>query len=91
MFIWDWIKHLGTLVGNGLKTAHQRGLDEKVVELALQWAKVAAEKFVENADRREFVVKMLTTKGIPESVARLAVEIAVQLIKSEQDDSTTAP
>ena len=54
-----------------------------VLQMAVAWARVAAEKFTDNAKRREFVVQMLMARGIPESVARLAVELAVQLTKRE--------
>ena len=90
MFLWNWLKHFGTLIKGGLEYAHQRGLDDKAVDLAIRWARIAAEKFVDHADRREFVVKMLTMRGMKESVARLAVEIAVQLIKSEEDDGSAS-
>lgn len=51
----------------------------------LFWTEVAQSRFVNNADRREFVVARLMEKGFPESKARLAVELAIFLIKRGQD------
>ena len=76
------LKKIGTLVWKALDAAGAKGLTDEVLQLAIKWAKVAAGKQLDNAQRREFVVGILTAKGIPESIARLAVELAVQAIKS---------
>lgn len=49
---------------------------------AVEYAKDAAVKFSTNEERRAYVIKMLTIRfNLPESVARLTVELAVQQIK----------
>lgn len=73
----------GKVVWSALEQAGIKGLTDEIVQEALAWAKVAAQQTLDNAGKREFVVKMLTSRGIPESIARLAVELAVQLLKKE--------
>lgn len=48
---------------------------------ALSLVQSAAEYFTENTERREWAVRELVTRGIPESVARFVVELAVRQIK----------
>lgn len=60
-----------------------RGFNEETVKLALAWVRVAAEKELDKAERREWVVKILVDKGVPESIARLSVELAYQAYKKE--------
>lgn len=55
------------------------------VKSALYWVEVAAERYVDNDAKREFVVDRLKEKGFSESKARLAVELAILLIKKGQD------
>lgn len=76
-------KGLGKLIMKGLRAAHEAGLTDEVVDLALKWVKVAAGKEIDNAAKREFVVAILKARGLSESVARLAVELAVRLLKAE--------
>lgn len=76
-------KSLGGIIVSALKSAAVNGLTDSIVEEAKKWAKVAAGKELDNAAKREFVVKILTSKGIPESISRLAVELAVQALKAE--------
>lgn len=83
MSFWNWFKNVGRLIAKALKHAELQGLTDEVLAIALEWAKVAATKELDNAQRREFVVQILVSKGIPESIARLAVELAVQAIKAE--------
>jgi hypothetical protein len=71
------------LVEKAFGLAKQSGLTERAVSDALTFVKVAGDKFTDNAERREWVVKMLVSKGLPESIARLAVELAVRLWKAE--------
>lgn len=81
--IGGFFKKLGTWIKKGLVAAVGAGLTDEIVKAALGWVKVAADRFVDNGEKREFVVRMLTTRGIPEGVARLAVELAVQIYKKE--------
>ena len=63
--------------------AKDNGLTDDLVQLALKWVREASKKSVENPEKREWVVEILKAKGIPESVARIAVELAYQLYKKE--------
>ena len=88
-FVSFW-KKLGGLLKAGLKFAVERGLTDEIVKIALALVKIAGNKFVDNTERREFVVAALVKKGIPESIARIAVEIAVQLWKKSSIGKQTA-
>lgn len=74
------IVHLAHLAFDFAKV---RGLTDEIVAMALVWLRVAERKFVDNAEKREWVVNILVGKGIPESIARLALELAVQVFKAE--------
>ena len=63
--------------------AKANGLTDDLVQLALKWVREASKKTVENVEKREWVVEILKAKGIPESIARIAVELAYQLYKKE--------
>ena len=77
--------NLGALIVRGLRSARVRGLTDAVVERALAYVRTAADRTVDNAERREWAVQMLIARlHIPESVARVAVEIAVQIYKEER-------
>ena len=43
----------------------------------------AATAFDDNAQRRAFVLDKLHRRGVPESIARFALETAVQLYKAQ--------
>lgn len=77
----SFFKKFGALLKRAFEAAEASGLNDKVVAIAEPLVREAAERFVENTQRREWVVAMLVAKGIPESIARLAVELAVQLVK----------
>ena len=79
----DIFTGIGSLVFQAFKAANVHGLTDDVVHLALQWAKVAAGKGLDNDTARAFVLRILVERGIPESVARLALELAVHLLKAE--------
>lgn len=64
------------------------GITDALMKLGIAYAKEAALKFTDNTQRREWVVQQLVTRGIPESVARLIVELAVQFIKKEAAGQT---
>ena len=78
-------KKLGSVAKSGLGYAAKAGLTDDIIKLAVVWAKVAAKKAIDNAAKREFVVDILVAKKVPESVARLAVELAVHIIKNKVD------
>ena len=77
---------LGRLIAKAFTAAHRRGLTDAVVAHALGLAKQALGRFLESAERREWAVAQLRAdlNGIPESTARLAVELAVQMIKDAE-------
>jgi hypothetical protein len=77
-----WMKPLGNFLKRAVGFVQTYVTDENI-QLALGWARVAASKYSDNATRREFVVSILVTRGVPENIARIAVEIAVGLLKKE--------
>jgi hypothetical protein len=81
--VWHVVQKVRTLINRATTVAGANGLTDDVTRLALQWVKVAAGKQLDNAQKREFVVQILMGKHVPESVARLAVELAVQVMKRE--------
>lgn len=83
MGIKAWFGGINTHIKQALGSAQARGLTDDVTALALQWVKVAAGKALSNTDKREFVIAVLKSKGVPESIARLAVELGVSLLKAE--------
>ena len=85
MGLLGWFKKVGSLVKKALNIVADI-VPEETLALALVWVRVAATKFVDNTERREWVVALLRGKGIPESIARLAVELAVRVFKKELDN-----
>lgn len=83
--IGDFFKKVGTLFVKAFKAAADNGLTDKIIQIALVYVEEAASKFTDSTEKREYVVALLVSKGIPESIARLAVELAVQLFKSETE------
>ena len=81
--IGKFFKKFGSLILQALESAGAAGLTDDVVQLALAWVRVAATKFTDNTEKREFVVAILVKKGIPEYIARLAVEMAYAFFKKE--------
>jgi hypothetical protein len=81
--IGHFFANIGKLVGKGVQAGVKAGLTDEVLNLAVFAAKEAAKEFTDNNEKREFVVKFLTSHKIPESIARLAVELAVRIIKQE--------
>ncbi len=79
---------LGKTLLAALGHATLNGLKDEVLDAAKEWVKVAANtEFLDNGARREFVVKVLREKFpfVPESIVRLAVELAVQAVKKEME------
>src|SRR5947207_15569726 len=74
---------LGGLVGKGFKYLVEAGLSDDVVKIALVWVRVAATKYADDPSKREFVVEILVARGFPEGVARVAVELAYRIFKTE--------
>jgi hypothetical protein len=90
MNIVDFFKGIGHLL------ARVFGLIKKLVPedqlaKAIELARQAAEQFVDTAQRREWVVAALMAAfHIPESIARLITELAVQHLKADVIDKVAA-
>lgn len=70
MNIWNFIRNL---------------LPANTLNVAINLVKHASIKFMDNAARREWVVKeLINTLHIKESIARIAVEIALQTLKGKE-------
>ena len=84
MGLFDWLPFVRK-VGDILKRALgivEKVVPEAVLEAAETLAKEAITKFVDNDKRRDWVTDQLVSRfGISLSIARLAVELAVQMIK----------
>lgn len=84
MGILDIFKKIGSFVKRAIGIV-QEVVPEDLLQTAVLWVKVAANKQLDNAGKREYVVERLHAifPGLPESVIRLAVELAVRLVKKE--------
>lgn len=71
------------LVQRAFDAAKANGLTDRVVADALTFARQAATQFTDNVERRDWAVAQLVAMRVPESIARIAVEAAVQLLKRE--------
>lgn len=74
---------LGRLIAKALRFAEDRGLTDDLVDLALKHVLKAQTDFQTTGERREWVLAQLEAKGVPESIARLALELAVALYKGK--------
>jgi len=76
----------GSLIGVLKKAwdlAEKAGLDDNIIQFALKYVRTAQTKYLDNNERREWVVRALVDHKVPEGVARLATELAVKLLKDE--------
>ena len=64
-----------------LRFAEKHGLTDDLVDLALSHVATAQVKFITNQERFDYVVGRIQGPFVPESVARLAVELAGQRYK----------
>ena len=74
----------GKMVGKAFNYFIEEGLSDENLKIALELVKEAADKFSENTEKREWVVRGLVGIGIPGPVARILVELAVKLWKKER-------
>lgn len=81
MNILDIFKKVGHVLGNILRFANTNGLTDEIIDEALGYVEHAKLAFATPDERRAYVVAVLRSKGLSESVARLAVELAVQEMK----------
>ncbi len=72
------------LLAKAFNAAKESGLTHDLVAFALPYIREANKKFVDNAERREWVVSVLVVKfKCPEGIARIAVELAFKLYREE--------
>ena len=83
MSFFSFLKPLGALVVKAFHAAKAAGLTDQLVQLALPYVREANRKFIDNDKRREWVVAVLVARKVPESIARLVVELAYRLYKAE--------
>jgi hypothetical protein len=79
----NFFKQLGKFVGKAFSIAKNSGLTDDIVQIALPYVREANRKFVDYAQRREWVVYALVTRKVPERIARIAVELAYQIYREE--------
>jgi pantoate kinase len=77
-----WFK--SSLLDLALRAAKLAGLSDARLERAIALVREAQHMPAENAQRREWAVAMLMQIGLKESLARLAVELAVAFVKWQQ-------
>jgi hypothetical protein len=85
MFLVDFFKGIGHLLANAFAIV-KKVVPEEQLALGIVLVKQAALKFVDNAERRAWVINQLQSRfHIPESIARLIVELALQHVKQGLD------
>lgn len=81
------LTHLGSAIVSALGHATLRGLSDDVVNAAVTYVKeatTAENSVLNNKEKRAYVAdKLIGIFHIPESIANLAVELAVQAVKAE--------
>jgi len=87
MDILGFLKGIGHFLAKAMGIVRQI-VPEELLAHAIELVKAARDKFLDNTDRREWVVQELLKISIngvhlPESVIRLAVELAVSIVKKE--------
>jgi hypothetical protein len=82
--IGSFFKKIGVGIGKAFVVAGGRGLTDEVLALAIEYVRSYVDSTLTNDQKREAVVRLLKNRlHIPESIARLAVELAVQAVKAE--------
>lgn len=79
----SFFRKMGVQMGRAFRAAYESGLTEHIVRLAIGIVKDMATSALTNTQKRETAVDALRNHGLSESIARLAVELAVQAIKKE--------
>jgi hypothetical protein len=80
------VKKIVPLLQKGIDLAKKNGLSDATIQQALKLVKTAATKFADNDERRAWVLKVLMDHKISEGGARIAIEIAVQLLKNSTQE-----
>lgn len=82
--IGSFFKKIGVGIGHAFVAAGGRGLTDDVLAVAVSLVRSYIGSSLDNTQKREAVVRLLMSRvHIPESIARLAVELAVQTVKAE--------
>lgn len=81
----EFFTHIGHFVARTFGIVRKIVPEELLVK-AIGLAKQAADKFVDNDARRNWVIAELRKLGVSESLARLVVELAVQHLKADVID-----
>lgn len=88
------IKDFFKKIGHGFLSIYhavEKVIPEEYLVLGVPLVKEAAIKFAENSNRREWVVHELVTRvHLPESIARIIVEVALHRVKDEIEKVGTA-
>lgn len=90
MSIKSFFSRVKTTLQKGWELLQRAGLDDEVMSLAQRYVKTAATKYVDNNERREWVLRVLVDHKVPEGVARVAIELALKLLKQEISDRLDA-
>ena len=86
MFLVDFFKGIGHFLAKTFGLVKKLVPEEQLAQ-AIELVRQAADKFVDNADRRRWVIAEIQQLfHLPESVARLIVELAVQHVKADVID-----
>lgn len=78
---------VGKMVGKGLGVVRDIVTDDQL-KAGVELVKRAEVRFLDNAQRREWVVRQLKAVGIPEAAARIIVELALKIAKREASQLT---
>ena len=81
----EFFTHIGHFVARTFGIVRKIVPEELLVK-AIGLVKQAADKFVDNDARRNWVIAELRKLGVSESLARLVVELAVQHLKADVID-----
>jgi|SRR3990167_10760861 len=73
----------GKSLAKGFKFAVDHGLTDQIIAIALPYVRLASTKYVDNKDKREWVISELAKHNVPEGISRIALELALKLYKDE--------
>ena len=83
MGIKAFFSKIKSVLAKAFQMVKDSGLTDELILIALPFVRVASTKYVDNAERREWVVAALMARKVPEGIARIAVELAYKLYKKE--------
>src|SRR4051812_16833301 len=83
----EFMKTVGHLLAKTFSIIKKLVPEDQLAK-AIELVRLAATRFVDNADRREWVVhELMTLLHLPESVARFLTELALQHVKADAIDA----